>query len=110
MGRPFEPGLLHVLAQYAIYVRLVAAVSLGIEFEPLNHVRIEPQCKAPFSRLVEHSPPSPGPIKGFGDVRGVNLVVWHILQCKKLGFLVFCQFHIILLHKRLFRVELPCGR
>ena len=110
MGRPFELGLLHVLTQDTIYFCLIVAVILSIGLEPLDHVLIKPQRKAFFFRPVEDSPTSSGPVKSLGYVRGVNLVVWHILQCKELGFLIFCQFHVILLHKRLFRVGLLCGR
>lgn len=62
-------------AQSAVDVGLVAAAALGASPEPCDDVRVETQRDLLLDRTVEDPAPGVRPVKQFGDVARVELIV-----------------------------------
>src|SRR3546814_5244960 len=62
-----------VFAEGRVHARLITfAAAPALAFEPLDHIRVDPQCQAPLDRPKEPAALSAGPVRDLRDFAGVD--------------------------------------
>src|SRR3546814_18994971 len=67
-----------VFAEGRVHARLITfAAAPALAFEPLDHIRVDPQCQAPLARPKEPAALSAGPVRDLRDFAGVDRLLRH---------------------------------
>src|SRR3546814_4674842 len=84
-----------VFAEGRVHARLITfAAAPALAFEPLDHIRVDPQCQAPLDRPKEPAALSAGPVRDLRDFAGVDRLLRHRGQRLDLGLLPWRQLRI----------------
>src|SRR3546814_20330368 len=79
-----------VFAEGRVHARLITfAAAPALAFEPLDHIRVDPQCQAPLDRPKGPAALSAGPVRDLRVFAGVDRLLRHSGQRLDVGLLTW---------------------